>query len=84
MSEKYKFFQNKECEYYPCHKITEDKEIQFSCMFCYCPLNQYSDCGGNYKVLSNGWKDCSQCTLPHFSYDYIVNKLIELQNKRFS
>ena len=32
----YDFFQNKECEYFPCH-AGADKE-SFSCLFCYCPL----------------------------------------------
>lgn len=30
----YKFFENKECEYYPCHKDMES----INCLFCYCPL----------------------------------------------
>ena len=32
----YDFFQNKQCEYFPCHE-TDDEE-GFSCLFCYCPL----------------------------------------------
>lgn len=32
----YNFFQNKECEYFPCHKGV--KEEDFNCLFCYCPL----------------------------------------------
>ena len=79
MSDNYKFFQNDKCEYFLCHTISKDKEDDFNCLFCYCPLNQYSDCGGNYSVLSNGWKDCSNCTIPHFNYDYIINKLTELR-----
>lgn len=59
-----KFFQNKTCEYFPCHK-TDDIE-NFNCMFCYCPLYALGkNCGGSYRYLENGVKDCSGCTLPH-------------------
>ena len=30
------FYTNKECEYYPCHPVSEGTE--FNCLFCYCPL----------------------------------------------
>ena len=41
MSENFKFFQHKECEYFPCHK-TSNKE-NFNCLFCYCPLYALGD-----------------------------------------
>ena len=48
MSEHYKFFQNKLCEYFPCHK-TRNTDT-FNCLFCYCPLYALGEnCGGNYK-----------------------------------
>ncbi len=57
------FFQNKDCEFFPCHKLSAD---DFNCMFCYCPLYVLGKgCGGNYKILKNGTKDCSDCLLPH-------------------
>lgn len=58
-----KFFANKECEYYPCHKIKDDEEL--NCLFCYCPLYFLNDCPGNYKIIVKGVKDCSHCILPH-------------------
>lgn len=69
------YFQNKECEYFPCHK-TEDRE-NFNCLFCYCPLYRIKDCGGNYTFTKNGVKDCSKCRLPHRAenYEYVVKKL---------
>lgn len=73
----YKFFQNRECEYFPCHKVGKNCEENFSCLFCYCPLYLIEDCGGNYKILENGIKDCSECILPHYNYDYIVDKIME-------
>ena len=62
--EHYKFFQNNKCEYFPCHK-TEQPE-QFNCLFCYCPLYALKDkCGGNFRYLESGIKDCSNCLVPH-------------------
>lgn len=71
----YNFFCNKECEYFPCHK-TDDPE-HFNCLFCYCPLYSMKDCGGRYRMLPNGLKDCSDCLIPHNNYDYVVKKLIK-------
>ena len=60
----YDFFQNKECEYFPCH-AGADRE-GFSCLFCYCPLYALGDrCGGSFTYLENGIKDCSNCLRPH-------------------
>lgn len=71
----YRFFQNIWCEYHPCHK-TKNLE-KFNCLFCYCPLNSHKDCGGNFTILPNGIKDCSMCLIPHYNYDYIINKIIK-------
>lgn len=72
----YKFFENRSCEFYPCHKAEE-----INCLFCFCPLyyrtkNLY-DCGGNFKILSNGVKDCRDCNFIHTpeGYDNIIKKL---------
>lgn len=69
------FFINKECEHFPCHKC--ENEENFNCLFCYCPLYTVKDCGGNFTILENGLKDCSNCLIPHNAenYDYIMNKL---------
>lgn len=78
-SENFKFFQHKECEFFPCHK-TDDTE-NFNCLFCYCPLYALGEsCGGNYKITSGGIKDCSECLLPHRrkNYDYIGGKFMEI------
>ena len=49
MSEKhYSFFQNRECEYFPCHKDADPET--FNCLFCYCPLYALGrKCGGNFR-----------------------------------
>lgn len=71
----YKFFENKECEYYPCHKAE-----RINCLFCFCPLYS-TDCGGNCKWIygRNGKliKDCSNCIIPHTDggYEYVTGRL---------
>lgn len=65
----YAYFCNRECEYFPCHP-TGDPD-NFNCLFCYCPLYILGDrCGGNFKYLPNGNKDCSQCMYPHLREHY--------------
>ena len=74
--EHFRFFQNKECEFFPCHAC-KDKE-NFNCLFCYCPLYALGDrCGGNFEYLENGIKDCSKCLVPHRgeNYDRIMEKM---------
>ena len=77
-TENYKFFQNKKCEFFPCHKVANEDE--FNCLFCFCPLYMLKDkCGGNFKY-SNGIKDCSDCIIPHSKngYEFIMNKMEEV------
>ena len=74
--EHYKFNQNLECEFFPCHKGI--KKEDFNCLFCYCPLYALGDkCGGNFTYLENGIKDCSNCQIPHRreNYDRIMEKM---------
>ena len=67
--ENYKFFQNLECEYFPCHKGADGES--FSCLFCFCPLYALGDkCGGNFTYTDNGIKDCSACLRPHKKENY--------------
>ena len=81
MNQNYKFFNHKDCEYFPCHK-TNDPD-NFNCLFCYCPLYALKDkCGGNFWYTDNGIKDCSNCFLPHRrdNYDYIIRKFQDIIN----
>lgn len=83
--EHYKFFQNRECEFFPCHKGID--RGNFNCLFCYCPLYTLGDqCGGSFTYLNNGVKDCSKCLRPHRreNYDRIMEKMgsiLELAKK---
>lgn len=73
----YSFFQNKECEYFPCHKGANPET--FNCLFCYCPLYAMGkQCGGDFIYSKSGVKKCSECLVPHGedSYDYIVSKIV--------
>lgn len=73
--ENYKFFSNRKCEFFPCHKVNDDSK--FNCLFCYCPLYTLGDkCGGNFSYMEDDTKDCSKCLIPHGpkSYDYIISK----------
>lgn len=72
----YRFFENTQCEYYPCHTNVDT----INCLFCFCPLYRISECGGHYIMLASGIKDCSKCTLPHSStgYDTIIRRLVEV------
>ena len=81
MNQNYKFFNHKDCEYFPCHK-TNDPD-NFNCLFCYCPLYALKDkCGGNIRYTDNGIKDCSNCFHPHRrdNYDYIIRKFQDIIN----
>lgn len=72
----YDFFQNKACEYYPCHAGADPDS--FSCLFCYCPLYALGDkCGGSFTYTEQGIKDCSNCLIPHRreNYDRIMAKM---------
>ena len=71
------FFQNTACEYFPCHPVASDED--FNCLFCYCPLYTFEDCGGNARYTADGLKDCSGCTVPHKADNYarILSKLKE-------
>ena len=57
--EGFDFFQNRACEYFPCHKGVADED--FNCLFCYCPLYLLGDeCGGNFEYLPNGICTCDE------------------------
>ena len=47
MNHSYRFFENKECKYFPCHEGLED----FNCLFCYCPLYTKEHCPGNPQYI---------------------------------
>ena len=70
------FFQNRECEYFPCHKGVDPE--RFNCLFCYCPLYALGEnCGGSFAYTEDGVKDCTSCLRPHIreNYDKLLEKM---------
>lgn len=82
----YDFFQNRKCEYFPCHACSD--ENSFNCLFCFCPLYALGEkCGGNFTYTKEGIKDCSGCLRPHQreSYDSIMKmmpQVLELAKRK--
>ena len=74
-----RFFENRDCRYFPCHKGTPE----FNCLFCYCPLYHLADCPGapefrekNGKII----KVCTNCNYPHRPEHY--DNIIEILKNR--
>ena len=64
----FKYFENRACQYYPCHKAEH-----INCLFCYCPLYSFADCPGNYTITGKGdagIKNCTDCIFPHDAANY--------------
>jgi len=69
MENSYKYFENKDCKYYPCHKGKQN----INCMFCYCPFYEHEKCPGNAGYIETEGKkikDCTACTFPHEAKNY--------------
>ncbi|MCM1039863.1 MAG: cysteine-rich small domain-containing protein [Ruminococcus sp.] len=76
MENSYRFFENRDCQYFPCHK----KDGDFNCLFCYCPLYMKEHCPGAPEYLEREGgrlKVCTNCTFPHQpeNYDKIMQIL---------
>lgn len=74
--EHYRFFQNKDCEYFPCHSLEDGEEL--NCLFCYCPLYALGkQCGGDFIYKENGIKSCVNCTKPHDKngYEHVMSHM---------
>lgn len=78
-TEHFRFFQNRQCEYFPCHSGVAEED--FNCLFCYCPLYALGRrCGGNCQYTNEGIKDCMACTFPHRreNYDRVIARYGEI------
>lgn len=67
-SNSYKYFENRECSYYPCHECEH-----INCLFCYCPMYNMSNCPGNYIINEKDGKQvksCINCDFPHREENY--------------
>ena len=64
MEKHYSFFQNRDCEFFPCHEGVPEED--FNCLFCYCPLYALGEkCGGGYVYTEKGVKSCERCAFTH-------------------
>ena len=75
MENSHKYFENRDCKYYPCHKGIEE----MNCLFCYCPLYHLEHCPGNPRFHEKEGKTikvCTDCTFPHRAENY--DRIIEL------
>ena len=76
MENSHRFFENKDCKYFPCHKGMGN----FNCLFCYCPMYMLEKCPGKPEYWERDGKKikvCSNCTFPHQpeNYDIIMEIL---------
>ena len=75
----YAFFQNRACEFFPCHRGID--EADFNCLFCYCPLYALGErCGGAFVYTERGIKNCENCSFPHNRnhYEAVLSRFPEL------
>ena len=73
-----RFFEHRECDYYPCHQGIEE----LNCLFCYCPMYHLDRCPGEpkYKVRDGKTiKVCTGCTFPHRAENY--DRIMEMIRK---
>ena len=57
MENSYKYFKNKDCKYFPCHKGLSD---DFNCLFCYCPMYSMPNCPGSKTYIEKNGKKKSR------------------------
>ena len=75
-----RFFQNRECPLFPCHRGIAAEE--FNCLFCYCPLYTLGKrCGGNCTYTEKGVKSCKDCAFPHYreNYERVTGRFEEIK-----
>ncbi len=80
MAEKhYDFFQNRLCEYYPCHPVQTPRPSA-ACFATVRSTPWVTGCGGNFHYTPNGIKDCTHCLRPHIreNYSKILEKMPEI------
>ena len=78
----YAFFQNSDCECFPCHET--DVPEDFNCLFCYCPLYALGrECGGKFVYNESGIKCCDGCDVPHKreNYGFMIEHAAKLCEK---
>jgi len=75
----YKYFENRDCAFYPCHDMEE-----INCLFCFCPLYEMEECPGDPVYAEHDGKRvriCNDCRYPHDAVNY--EDVMELLKERF-
>lgn len=75
MEPSHRFFENRACKYFPCHKGAPE----FNCLFCYCPLYGREHCPGAPQFKEKDGRQikvCTNCNFPHRPENY--DKIVEL------
>ena len=58
-----RFFQNRECPHFPCHRGIAAEE--FNCLFCYCPLYTLGKrCGGELHLYRKRREELQRLRFP--------------------
>ena len=75
MDNSHRYFENRDCNYHPCHEGIEE----MNCLFCYCPLYHIESCPGSPRYTEKSGRQvkvCTGCTFPHRAENY--DRIIEL------
>ena len=84
MENSHKYFENRDCKYYPCHEGIDE----VNCMFCFCPMYGIEECPGKPEYIEKEGvkvKKCTGCTFPHKpeNYEHIMQVLRERRKNTF-
>ena len=65
-----------------CSLLMLSVSSKINCLFCFCPLYNMKECGGDFtytEIKGNMVKDCSGCIFPHNpeNYEKIIEKISE-------
>ena len=69
MENSFRFFENRDCQYYPCHRDIE----HINCLFCYCPFYFLDTCPGTPEYMDREGSKirvCTNCNFPHEPENY--------------
>ena len=82
MKNSFRYFENRDCRYYPCHEGMEE----LNCLFCYCPFYFLPGCPGTPRTRCKDGREirvCTDCTFPHVpeNYPQLIRSLREVMGE---
>ena len=72
-TENYKFFQHKDCEFFPCTRLI-NRRISTACSAIVLCMRSATN-AWNFQYTDTGFKDCTNCMFPHVRSNY--EKILE-------